>query len=149
MLFLNINSDPGATSKQKSLANDILRNELTPEVTDRGESSITQKKFQRYEEQCLKATIGTSAKAQANRHLCTRSYGAASGAGTIPKPKKHHEGKGKVGAGQPTGQPKSAVMKRSFLKKNGKDGAPKDKKQAQQEFKIVLTFGNSLTLYSK
>ncbi len=71
MIFLNINSDPGATSKQKSFANDILRNELTPGVTDRGGSSITQRKFRLYEEQCLKATIGASAKAQANRHLGT------------------------------------------------------------------------------
>ena len=38
MLFLNINADPGATSKQKSFANDILRNEFTPRVTDRGGS---------------------------------------------------------------------------------------------------------------
>jgi hypothetical protein len=71
MLFLNINSDPGATSKQKSFANDILRSEFTPGVTDRGGSSNTQRKFQLYEEQCLKATIGASAKAQANRHLGT------------------------------------------------------------------------------
>jgi hypothetical protein len=50
MLFLNINSDPGATSKQKSFANDILRNEFCPGVTDRGGSSRTKKKFQLYEE---------------------------------------------------------------------------------------------------
>jgi hypothetical protein len=30
MLFLNINADPGATSKQKSFTNDILRNDFTP-----------------------------------------------------------------------------------------------------------------------
>ncbi len=36
MLFLNINSDPGATSNQKSFADDILRNEFTSSVTDRG-----------------------------------------------------------------------------------------------------------------
>ena len=45
MLFLNINSDPGATAKQKSFANDIMRNELSPDVTDRGGSSSTQRKF--------------------------------------------------------------------------------------------------------
>jgi len=69
MLFLNINSDPGATAKQKSLANDILRNNLSIGVTNRGGSSSTQKKFKRYEEQCLRATIGAYANAQANRHL--------------------------------------------------------------------------------
>ncbi len=56
MLFLNINSDPGATSKQESFANDILRNKFTPGVTDRGGSAITRRKFELYEEQCLKAT---------------------------------------------------------------------------------------------
>ena len=45
MVFLNINSDPGATSKQKSFANDIMRNEFCPWVTDKGGSSRTQKKF--------------------------------------------------------------------------------------------------------
>ncbi len=35
MLFLNINADPGATSKQKSFANDIMRNEFTLGVEDR------------------------------------------------------------------------------------------------------------------
>ncbi len=71
MLFLNINSDPWATSKQKSFANDILQNELTPGVTDRRGSSSIQKKLQRYEDQCLRATIGVSAKAQTNRDLGT------------------------------------------------------------------------------
>ncbi len=32
MLFLNINADPGATSKHKSFANDIMRNEIAPGV---------------------------------------------------------------------------------------------------------------------
>ena len=135
MLFLNINSDPGATSKQKSFANDILRNEFTPGVTDRGGSSSTQRKFQLYEEQRLKATIGASAKAQANRHLDTGSYGA-SGAGTIPKPKKPAEGKGKIGTGKSTGQPKSALKEGSFLKKNGKEAAPKAKKHARFEAEV-------------
>ena len=135
MLFLNINSDPGATSKQKSFANDILRNEFTPGVTDRGGSSNTQRKFQLYEEQCLKATIGASAKAQANRHLGTGSYGA-SGAGTIPKPKKPAEGKGKIGTCKTTEQPKSALEESSFLKKNGKEAAPKAKKHARFEAEV-------------
>jgi hypothetical protein len=63
MLFLNIDSDPGATLKQKSFAIDILRNEFTPGVTNRGGSTSTQRKFQLYENQCLKATLGASAKA--------------------------------------------------------------------------------------
>ena len=39
MLFLNINADPGAPSKQKSFTNDILRNDFTPGVADRGGSA--------------------------------------------------------------------------------------------------------------
>ncbi len=75
MLFLNINSNPGATSKQKSFPNDILRNEFTPGDTDKEGSAITQRKFQLYEEQCRKATLGASAKAQANRHHAAGAYG--------------------------------------------------------------------------
>jgi hypothetical protein len=82
MMFLDINSDPGATSKPKSFANDTLRNEFCPGVTDRGGSSRTQKNLQLYEEQCLKATLGASAKAQANHHLAVRQYNT-SGAGAI------------------------------------------------------------------
>ena len=87
MLFLNINSDPGATSKQKSFANDILRNDFHPGVTDRGGSARTQKKFQLYEEQCLKATLGASAKAQANKHLAAGAYNK-DGAGSIVDKKR-------------------------------------------------------------
>ena len=83
MFFLNINSDPGATTKQKSFANDILRNKFTPGLIDRGGSSSTQGEFQLYEEQCLRATVGASAKAQANRHLSIGNYDTTSGARTI------------------------------------------------------------------
>ncbi len=71
MLFLNINADPGATSKQKSLANDILRNDYSPGVADRGGSAKTHNYFKLYEEQCLKATLGASAKANINTNLST------------------------------------------------------------------------------
>ena len=37
--------------------------------------------FKLYEEQCLKATLGTSAKAQANMHLAVGSYGHGGGVG--------------------------------------------------------------------
>jgi hypothetical protein len=134
MLFLNINSDPGATSKQKSFANDILRNEFTPGVTDRGGSASTRRKFELYEEQCLKATLGASAKAQANKHLAAGAYGGG-GAGTVAEPKKRFKdgqptkkqptkrGAGEKAAGE---RPKPALKAEgSFLKnktqpKNGK-----------------------------
>ncbi len=76
MLFLNINADPGATSKQKLLANDILRNEFTPVVSDRGGSSTRTHMFLKlYEDQCLKATLSDFAKAQANKHLSAGGSG--------------------------------------------------------------------------
>ncbi len=82
MLFLNNNADPGATSKQKSFANDILRNEFNPGVADRGGSAKTHKYFKLYEEQCLKATLGVFAKAQAKRHLSAGAYGSGGAAGS-------------------------------------------------------------------
>ena len=138
MLFLNINSDPGATAKQKSFANDILRNEFTPGVTDRGGSTSTQKKFKRYEEQCLMTTMGASAKAQANRHLLAGSYGATSGARTLPSSKKQTDRKqGKSGTStKAASQQKSALMTEgSFLKGKGKE-ATKPKKQARFEAEV-------------
>ena len=143
MLFLNINSDPGATSKQKSFANDILRNDFNPGVTDRGGSAGTQRKFQLYEEQCLKATLGASAKAQANRHLSAGSY-ATSGAGSVASSntrKSADKKQNRIGAGQqqkPTGQkqPKSALKTDgSSLKSKSRDNKelPKVKKQTRFE----------------
>ena len=126
MLFIDINSDPGATSKQKSCTNDILRNEFSPGVTDRRGSSSTQKKSKRYEEQCLKATMEASAKAQANRHLSARSYGKASGAGTLPTSKKHtdrKQGRSSTSTKAPTQQKSSLRTASSFLKGKGKKAA--------------------------
>jgi hypothetical protein len=80
-IFLNINADPGATSKQKSFANDILRSEFTPGVEDRGGSAKTNMYVKLYEEQCLKATLGASAKAQPNTRLASGNYGNGGGAG--------------------------------------------------------------------
>ena len=85
MLFLNINADPGARSKQPSFANDILRNEFNPGVADRGGSAKTQKYFKLYEEQCLKATLDASATAHANMHLSAGGYGNGGGAGSTSK----------------------------------------------------------------
>jgi hypothetical protein len=82
MLFLNINGDPLATSKHKSFANDIMRNEFTPGVEDRGGSAKIHRFFKLYEEQSLKVTLGASAKAHANRHLATGSYGNGGRAGS-------------------------------------------------------------------
>ncbi len=84
MLFININSNPGATRKPKSIINDILRNEFSPGVTDRGRSSSTRRNFKPYEEHCLSAIVGSTATAHADRHLFVGNYCASSGAETIP-----------------------------------------------------------------
>ena len=57
MLFLNINADQGATSKLKSFANGILRNEFNPGVANRGGSAKTQRYFKLYEEKCPSCKI--------------------------------------------------------------------------------------------
>jgi len=112
-----------------------MRNEFNPEVTDRGGSSSTHKKFKRYEEKCLRAPIEAFAKAQANRHLSRRSYGPASGARTIPTSKKQTDRKqGRSGTGikAPAQQKYVLITEGSFLKGKGKE-AVKPKKQARFE----------------
>jgi len=137
MLFLNIDSDPGATSKKKSFVSDILRNEFCPEVTDRGGSSRTQKKFQLYEEQCLKATMGASAKAQTNRHLPTRqcitSGAGAISAGSIRKAADRKSSKTGSGSKGPGLQKLALKPEGAFLEGKGKEGAPRAKKQTRFE----------------
>ena len=126
MLFLNINADPGATSKQKSFANDILRNEFTPGVEDRGGSSKTHKYFKLYEEQCLKAMLGASAKAQANRHLAAGSYGNGGGAGS-------------------SSSSSSANTKKSGTRKGSQpQSAPRDKAAGQQPKPALKAEGSYL-----
>ncbi len=145
MLFLNINSNLGATSKHKSCANDILRNEFAPSVTYRGGSASTQKKLQLYEEQCLKPTQGASAKTQANRHLVSSSY-STSGARAVTQgnkkkttlstnKKQSMNGAGNKASGQK--QKSSLKPEGSFLKGKGKYnkeyGGPEAKKQTRFE----------------
>ena len=117
-----------------------MRNEFCPWVTYRGGSSRTQKKFQLYEEQCLKATLGASAKAQANRHLAARQYNT-SGAGAISagSSRKAAERKSsKTGSGSKGPGLKKSALKRdeAFLKGKGKEGAPRPKKQTRFEAAI-------------
>ena len=140
MLFLNTNADPGATSKQKSFANDILRNAFNPRVADREGSAKTHIYFKLYEEQCLKATLGASAKAQANKHLSAGGYGNGGGAGSssssfsINNGKKSGTKKGSQLQSAPRDkaswqQPKPALKaKGSYLNKNKEKGQPHGKK---------------------
>ncbi len=88
----------------------MMRNDFTPGVTDRGGSASAQKKFQLYEEQCLKAIPGASAKAQANGHLFVGTYGGG-GEGTIADSgKKKFENK--------QARPKKPLPKRNAGKKH-------------------------------
>ena len=74
-------------------------------------------------------SIGKGPDKLTPRHMKLRSERNV----TIPKPKKPAEGKGKIGTNKSTGQPKSSLKEGSFLKKNGKEAAPKAKKQARLE----------------
>ena len=105
---------------------------------DRGGSSSTQKKFKHYEEQYLRATMGASAKAQANRHLSAGSYGTASGAGTLPMIKKQtdrKQGRSGTSTEAPTQQKSALGPESAFLKGKGKETA-KPKKQARFEAEV-------------
>jgi len=138
MLFLNINADPGATSKQKSFENDILRNEFNPGVADCGGSVKTHTYFKLYKEQCLKATLGASTKAQVNMHLSTGGCGNGGGAGSIRSSSTNNGTKSVARKGsQPqaaqrdkTGQqPKPALKAEgNYLDKNKEKGQARGKK---------------------
>jgi hypothetical protein len=128
MLFLDINADPGAMSKQKSFANAILRNDFTLGVEDRGGSAKTHMYFKRYEEPCLKATLGASAKAQANMHQSTGSYGNGGVAGSSGNNSSANIKSKKSGA----------------MKAPQPHSAPRDKATRQQSKPVLKAEGNYL-----
>jgi len=121
-------------------ANDILRNEFTPRVTDRGGSAKIHKCFKLYKEKCLKTTIGASAKAQANMHRATGSYGNGGGAGNTNN--NFYTNNGKTSGTNKGSQPQSAPMDKAvgqhpkpalkaegnFLNKNKEKEHPHGKK---------------------
>ena len=78
MLFLDLTSDPSASATEKDYANNILRNEFTPGVQNKGGSSKANKNFAAYQQQFLRATQFASAKATANRHLASSSGSGSS-----------------------------------------------------------------------
>jgi hypothetical protein len=81
MLFLDLTSDPNASATEKDYANNILKNDFTPGVQNKGGSAKANKVFAAYQLQFLKATQFASAKATANRHLASTS-GTGTGSGT-------------------------------------------------------------------
>ncbi len=92
MLYLDLTSDPSSSATEKDHANNVLRNEFTPGVYNKGGSARSNKVFAAYQLQFLRATQFASAKATANRHLAssTRSgYGPSTpggGSSTAPSP---------------------------------------------------------------
>ena len=95
MLYLDLTSDPGSSATERDYAKNIVRNEFTPGVQNKGGSARSNKIFAAYQVQFLKATQFASAKATANRHLSsttgTANYGAGAGStgsngSTAPNP---------------------------------------------------------------
>jgi len=80
MLYLDLTSDPNASATERDYANNVLKNEFTPGVQNKGGSARANKVYAAYQVQFLKATQFASAKATANRHLASTS-GSGNGAG--------------------------------------------------------------------
>ncbi len=68
MLFLDLTSDPNSSATERDFANNVLGNEFTPGVQNKGGSARSNKIFAAYQIQYLKATQFASAKASASRH---------------------------------------------------------------------------------
>ena len=81
LLYLDLTSDPNASATEKDYANNVLKNEFTPGVQNKGGSSRANKVYAAYQLQFLKATQFASAKATANRHLASTS-GSGNGSGS-------------------------------------------------------------------
>ncbi len=79
MMFLDLSSDPNASATEKDFAQNVLRNDFSPGVQNKGGSAKSNKVFATYQVQFLKATQFTSAKATANRHLASTGGPGASG----------------------------------------------------------------------
>ncbi len=128
MLFLDLSSDPNASATERDFASNVLRNEFTPGVQNKGGSAKSNKVFAAYQQQFLKATHIASAKASANRHLAS-SNGAGNGSSAA--------GVGSSGANLTDPNPKSqqkkkaeaaAKKKREAAATEDKAAEPKDRK---------------------
>ena len=136
MLYLDLTSDPSSSATEKDYANNVLRNEFTPGVQNKGGSARSNKVFAAYQLQFLKATQFASAKATANRHLASSTgsgYGPStpgSGSSTAPNPSsktqlKKKNAKEKAAAG---GRPAAAGEKETPA-----GGRPPRQKQADKQ----------------
>ena len=96
MLFLDLSSDPNASATEKDFAQNVLRNEFSPGVQNKGGSTKSNKVFAAYQVQFLKATQFASAKATANRHLASTGGSGASGSASGEGNKTHADPKSKT-----------------------------------------------------
>ncbi len=115
MLFLDLTSDPSSLATERDFANNVLMNEFTPGVQNKGGSARSNKIFAAYQTHYLKATQFASAKASASHHLASSTcagYGtgsSGSSGSTAPNPssetrqkKKAAKKKAATAAGKPT-----------------------------------------------
>ena len=71
MLFLDLTSDPNSSATEQDFVNNVLMNELTPGVQNKGGSTRSNKICATYQSQYLKATQLASANASTSRHLAS------------------------------------------------------------------------------
>ena len=114
MIFLDLTSDPISSATERDFANNVLRNDFSQGVQDKGGSSIRNKVFAAYQLQFFKATKFASAKATVNYHLST-STGSALGSGSsgnnigkITKPGSDSQNKKEATAKKKAASEKSA-----------------------------------------
>jgi hypothetical protein len=79
MMFLDLSFDPDASAAEKDFAQNVLRNEFSLGVQNKGGSAKSNKVFAAYRVQFLKATQFASAKTTTNRHLASTGGSGASG----------------------------------------------------------------------
>jgi hypothetical protein len=135
MLYLDLTSDPNSSATERDFAHNILKNEFTPGVQNKGGSARSNKIFAAYQVQFLKATQFASAKATATRHLASSTgYGSGSGSSgsgssTAPNPasktqqkKKAAREKASAGAGE-----KEAPFGAKPARRKGEENRDNDK----------------------
>jgi hypothetical protein len=123
MLFLDLIPDTSSSATERDFASNVLRNEFTPGVQNKGGSARSNKVFAAYQTQYPKATQFASAKASASHHLASSSgsgYGSGStgnSGSTTPNPasktlQKKKAAKGKAAA---CGKPEAVEEKEPLV----------------------------------
>ena len=74
MFFMYLTSNPSSTTAQRGFADNVLGNEFTPILHNKGGSARTSKNAA-YESTFIKANQFATAKASATRHLASGSKG--------------------------------------------------------------------------